>query len=586
MYIHLRGRVVVCHGYPIWRFTMNLLGRAGDPAFWSGEVREKEHFANFRQQCLNYWEKQDLEHKRFGVLNYSDFKLFWTTGDRKIYEAQYFERRTAMEHTVPLALIYPEEQKYMDKVMDLVYLMCDEYTWCLPAHQGKLEENYVSKLDLFASETGFTLSLVYHLFGERLEPLIRNRILYELERRVKNEFLSVENYGWWEQGHTNWTAVCMGSVACTFMLMYPELVDEKLLARFNKAMDGYLSGFKDDGVCLEGCGYWAYGMGFFVMYADMVRTFTEGRVDYFKIPKVKAIATFPQKMFLSGAASVSFADGGRSLHYNMCLLHRLKAEYPDDVLIYSPDLGTYSNGCGRTQYMIFGAAWQSEEYYNNPADDTACFEFHATDSQWYVKRTETYGFAAKAGCNAEMHNHNDVGSFIFAKGGKQLLMDVGSGTYTRQYFGPERYTITECASFGHSVPLFGKNYQGAGAKFASTDVVYGDGSFSMEMKGAYALSELKSLKRSFTCYDTYVTMVDEIDYEGKEDVIERIVSLIKPEIVDTGMAQIENATISYDASVCTAEVVEVEGYGIRRAPIYAIDFKLNPGVTRFEITIK
>jgi len=52
------------------------------------------------------------------------------------------------------------------------------------------------------------------------------------------------------------------------------------------------------------------------------------------------------------------------------------------------------------------------------------------------------------------------------------------------------------------------------------------------------------------------------------------------------MAQIENATISYDASVCTAEVVEVEGYGIRRAPIYAIDFKLNPGVTRFEITIK
>ena len=51
-------------------------------------------------------------------------------------------------------------------------------------------------------------------------------------------------------------------------------------------------------------------------------------------------------MFLSKTARVSFADGNRTLEYTMGVMHRLKTEYPEDVLIYSPDYGTYDIGCG------------------------------------------------------------------------------------------------------------------------------------------------------------------------------------------------------------------------------------------------
>ena len=47
--------------------------------------------------------------------------------------------------------------------------------------------------------------------------------------------------------------------------------------------------------------------------------------------------------------------------------------------------------------------------------DKVCAEYYAPDAQWFIKRTPFYGFAVKGGCNNEHHNHNDVGSFIFAK---------------------------------------------------------------------------------------------------------------------------------------------------------------------------
>ena len=53
-----------------------------------------------------------------------------------------------LDSAVLLALIYPEEEKYIVRLMDQIYAICDEYTWCLPAHQGKLEKNNNCKIDI------------------------------------------------------------------------------------------------------------------------------------------------------------------------------------------------------------------------------------------------------------------------------------------------------------------------------------------------------------------------------------------------------------------------------------------------------
>ena len=344
----------------------------------------------------------------------------------------------------------------------------------------------------------------------------------------------------------------------------------------------FLDGFADDGICTEGCGYWAYGVSFFVQFADMFKTFTEGRVDLFKVEKIRAIATFPQKMFLSGKASVSFADGNRSLRYTFGVMHRLKSEYPRDVLIYSPQYGSYDIGCGRLSIRLFAAIWHVDEYYNNPADSTACFEEYAANACWLTKRTVKYGFAAKAGHNAEMHNHNDVGSFIFAKGGRQLLMDVGSGKYTRQYFSSERYEIFEPSSRSHSVPIINGEYQFVGKEAAAVDVVYENGRFSMDIAGAYATDKVKSLKRSFDMNDDRVTLTDIYDAEAGTSIIERFVSYVKPEVVSGCEIRIGECRLTYFGSAALAINTE-EG---TEGTCYLLDFTLAEGEKEFKVVME
>ncbi len=560
---------------------MNLLGKAMDKNFWN-EVRTKECFSGYREELLKMWDEK-CENKEISQMTYSDFKLFWTTGDRSIYESKYFFRRHVMDCSALLALIYPEEEKYLIKLMDVIYAVCDEYTWCLPAHQGKLEPNNNTKIDLFASETAFALAEIYIMLGDRLEPLIKNRILAETERRIVIPFTSVCPYDFWETGNTNWTAVCMGSVACMFMLIYPDMV-ESLKPRFDNAMECFLSGFKDDGICLEGCSYWHYGFGFFTVYADMIRKFTDGNTDYFKRDKVKNISTFIQKMFLSGNASVSFADGSRSLFYQLGLIHYLKNEYPDDIVVYDKKYSYNYDHCGRFCLHLRSALWFNEIYFNNPAPDNICSEYYAPDSQWLIKRTESYGFAAKGGNNAEPHNHNDVGSFIFAKNGRQALADLGAGTYTRQYFSGERYSILECSSRGHSVPIIDGSYQFSSPGAAAGNVEYSNGIFTMDISKAYRCERLKGLTRKFTLTDDSVKLNDTFDCDGDREITERLVTLIKPEIGKDGVVHIGDVTVEYDAEKYGCAINDEPASN--GEPCYFIDFTLKSKVCVFECVIK
>lgn len=557
-----------------------LLGRVADREFWTDVVRQAPMYEQFRRECLDGYERRGLGSLDLPAMKYSSYKLFWQTGDRSTYENVYFNRRSALDLTVPLALMYPDEPKYIEKIMDWCFAICDEYSWCLPAHQGKLELNS-TVVDLFASETGFWLALIYHLLGDRLDALVKDRIEAEIERRIIKPFLAVDNYGWWEVGKSNWTAVCVCNVSACTMLMRPRLMTEELIARFNKAMSGYIDGFGDDGICLEGCGYWAYGVGFFTIYADLMRRFTGGSVDWFAHPRIRAVATFPQRMFLSGNASVSFADGGRSLRYAIGVLHRLKDEYPEDVLIYSPDYATYDIGCGRVGYRLFTAAWMREEYYYSPADDRVSFESYAEDAKWLVKRTMSYGFAAKAGYNDELHNHNDAGSFIFAKNGVQWLVDIGAGKYTRQYFSSERYDILEPSGFGHSLPLFGGETQRFGKEYAATDVHYESGVFSMDIAGAYGLDDVRSARRRFDMTDDAVVLTDRFDTE--RTITDRLVAMTEPKQTDAGVIVVGDARVEFDSERATVKITTAESSA--HGTVYFIDLELRPDVKEISLRI-
>ena len=113
---------------------MSLLGKATDKEFWK-QVRDKDCFARYRAELQDMWHK-NCENGPIVALTYTDFKRYWDTGDRGVYEGAYFTRRRALDCAALLALVYPEEPKYLNRLMDQIFAICDEYTWCLPAHQG------------------------------------------------------------------------------------------------------------------------------------------------------------------------------------------------------------------------------------------------------------------------------------------------------------------------------------------------------------------------------------------------------------------------------------------------------------------
>ncbi|MCX6337884.1 MAG: heparinase II/III family protein, partial [Bacteroidetes bacterium] len=106
----------------------------------------------------------------------------------------------------------------------------------------------------------------------------------------------------------------------------------------------------------------------------------------------------------------------------------------------------------------------------------------------YMKNSNGLFFAAKAGYNAESHNHNDVGTFSLYLDAMPLIIDVGVGTYTRQTFSSERYSIWSMQSNYHNLPMINGLPQQFGAEYKAKNVFFDSLKhiFSLDMAGAYS----------------------------------------------------------------------------------------------------
>ena len=561
---------------------MELIKNAFGKDFWK-RVREEKVYEGFRKELFDFLSL--YENAEIPNLTYSDFKLFFVTGNRTVYQKKYFLKRKMLSHFALLSLIYPEENKYTDRLNDVIYAICDEYTWCLPAHQPSLEENNNTHLDLFACESGYALAEISTLLADKLDTLIKNRIDAEIERRIVTAYTNGTFY-WWEKTTNNWAAVCAGSIGCTLMLARPELF-RKLQGKIDGTIECYLSGFKNDGVCEEGVNYWHYGFGFFSVYADMLYRFTDGKNNYFERQKVKKVAQFLQNMYLSEDAKVSFSDSNRAGNYHIGTLSFLKGLYPDDIKLPSTKYVYYQDNCHRWALHLRSVTWLDPKHLEEN-ESVGEYEHYYEDTEWLIRKNAEYGFAAKGGNNNEPHNHNDVGSFIIAKGGKQALVDLGAGVYTRQYFRDEtRYGILQCSSRGHSLPIINGEYQKYGKNYKAKSVRYEDGVFSLDIADAYGIDELKSLVRTFTFGEKKIMLTDRYEAEEKCEIAERFVSIREPRKATDGRVEIDGVTLVYDPSVCEVSFANEPSFSNdamdKDGLVYFTDFKLKDGVKEFRI---
>ena len=540
----------------------------------------KDYLAQIRAEAKKYRETPAVS------IPYSAFKLYETTGDRGVFQKYYFGNRDRMA-TLALAVWLYGEEDDIHALEDALWTVCDEYTWCLPAHLGgtglKKVQDEGHIIDLFAAETGCTLSEIIALVGDKLAPIVVKRMRYLVQERVLARYLETD-FGW-ERAKNNWAAVCAGSVGVAALY---EAKDTEQLARIVKkldaAMESYVSSFPEDGTSMEGISYWTYGFSFFVAYAEMLARLTHGKMDWFTDPRVHQIALFQQKAYFENYNLIKFADCGRGDTTRWWgLTSYLKSRYSDVEFLPRDYFAAYTgDGCYRWAGMLRDLVWSNDAYPDNNQSDHCYIQ---PDAQWLICNSKEAGvsFVAKGGSNNESHNHNDVGNIEMFKNGDEVLMDCGSGVYNADYFGPKRYEQFVTSSRGHSVPIIDGQYQQPGAEFRAEDVQFGEWFIDMNIAPAYGLENLDSLRRR-VAFDTAagrVTITDTYAFSAPaQEITERFVSYSKPtveegKVILTGPNS--TAVIIYDAAAFTASTsVEhpLEGRydKVGDGSVYVVDF--------------
>lgn len=519
------------------------------------------------------------------VIPYSEFLRFYETGSRVEYEQLYMEHRKRLWHFVAMAL-YEEDAKWITGLSDVLTAICSEFAWTFPAHVNK-EISYrelYEHIDLFAAETAQALGETLYLLSDRLPGHIVDMVKKNLEDRIVAPYIK-GNQNW---PKNNWQAVCNGCIA---ICMIELSLHKEFLASKKRIVDGlnvFLDSYPEDGICLEGALYWAYGFGYFVYSAAMIREYTNGEIDFFKSEKVKNIAHFYEYAFVSDEYTVPFADAGHVLYLHPGLVGFLHKEYSTPLI--SEDAATkYGYDLRwRLPDLIRDFFW-NEGFLDN---ELKYEEKYFPDACWYFNRKQKYTLVAKGGHNAEPHNHNDIGSFVVFTDKHYVVDDLGWPEYDKNYFNPLfRYKNYICtSSLGHSVPIINSSAQLPGADMRGVVRNYHGNVFELDISAAYGLCDGSAI-RTIQCFDDTVVLSDKL--RKGNSLVSRIALRIEPEIIEDGIVVGESKISSDRACKVTVkkEIFETR-YSVavsdtgRYVTAYLVDFEPQDGSSELKLTIK
>lgn len=551
-----------------------------DASFWHS-VKDDAKYAELLAEVRRRWE--DLRYVgEIPVLTYEARMLFYRTGDRKVFETPYFRRRNSLSLAAVLALIEPEDREYVDYVQRMLWAICDEYSWAVPAHTKGDPSTDVGEIDLFNAETAFAVTEICEVLGDRLDAAVRMRVRMEVERRIFDTYRT--RVSWYETLTSNWAAVCGGCVGGAMMYLAPDLFS-RYLPRFLETMRRFISGFSDEGICMEGTSYWNYGFANFTWFSDMLLDFTRGKVDLFDDEKTARVASYMHKSFLKGNTTVSFSDGTQHGKTFDALQYYLSMRYPGSVSLL-PKECSYVLG-GNVIWMNLLRAF----LYAPPVDALRVIRSENYDllqAQQVIVNEEKYSLFAKAGHNEEQHNHNDVGSFILSTDVGQVFCDIGAGLYTKQYFRSgmdQRYAILCNSSLGHSVPIVNGQPQLCGKQYAGS-IVHVDDRIEIEMAGAYGQTGFDRLTRVLEHRADGVRLTD--TFSACESFTERFVTMIEP-VLEENAVRVADVVLKFDADAVTP-VIHKEMHVNHQSngeAVWCIDFSVDPvrGSVAFDFLI-
>jgi hypothetical protein len=428
----------------------------------------------------------------------SDFARFRRDGNRTAYESAVFARDKRLSRAVVMAAA-TLEAGWIDQVVDGVSLLCEQSTWCWPAHDdvfqrgGMVPDVARPYLDLGAGEVVAQLAWIDHLLAAQLDaraPGLRARMRHEAEIRVLTPFVAHRDWHWLGlhgDAH-NWTAWIHGNVLVAgLVLMDAGDARDRLVALAAEGVDRYVASIPPDGAIDEGSGYWWLGACRALEALDILNHVSGGAFGGGLTDSLRETIAFPHRMHLGGDWHLNFADGvARTTAVQPWdALHRAArragngeaAAYAATHRHPGQPLAREDSGLGWLLRTLTDAEWAVAAPTPGTATTTAPLprDVWLPSTQVFLARTasgraEGLTLAVKGGHNAENHNHNDVGTIVVALNGVPVIVDPGRPTYTAQTFGPDRYDIWTMQSSWHSVPEIRGTAQAPGSEYRARDV--------------------------------------------------------------------------------------------------------------------
>jgi hypothetical protein len=449
-------------------------------------------------------------------------------GNRSRYQVPYFERRTNLG-TLVLAECMEHRGRFLDEIANGIWALCEESTWCLPAHAERrpgdvLHRLDLETLDLFACETGMLMAQVDALLHDELtslSPALTERIAREVKRRILDPYAAGDGFGrsGWIQGGNNWSPWCASNVMYAAMLL--ETDRDRLAAmtfRLMQVVDRFINNYGPDGGCDEGPGYWNEAGGAMLVFLELLRSRTNGAVDIYGEPKIAAMGRFITDAHLDGPWFANFSDADARTYPHAGKVYRFGERVGSDAM---KDLALLVMRDYKAAGPVDPPLPLSRirpllgplmELFWIPTDAKPS-DLPRPRTAWYpnlemlfARESERPGqglvLAAKGGHNAESHNHNDSGQFILVLDGQPAIIDVGRGEYTRDTFSSRRYELWFTRGLSHNAPVVNGVEQAPGLKFRATQVQFEDKEsgcrLAMNLEQAYPPeSGLASLRREF-----------------------------------------------------------------------------------------
>lgn len=515
-------------------------------------------------------------------LHASEYMMFKRDGNRSIFEGRYFERRS-IAFDLALAEHIEGKGRFLDKLIDVVWLILEETTWVLPAHNPSKEgvntclpyayAGHVDYIDLFSAMSAAQLAVIYHLFHKKFDAvtsLINERLLYELNRRIVEPFMNdtdLLNKMMWSglKGNrvNNWCPWIVSNVltVCAFTVK-DQALRTALVQRSLPMLDAFTAAYHDDGACDEGPGYWQAAGGALYNACVALYDLTNGYVNIYDAPLFKNMGEYAVKAVIHDKRVLSFADASSTgmpypllvYHWGLACDSKLMVDYA-----LSRMNGKMPQNWGQGQYN-----WQPYRllrFLSTPSLPSATYtppqKFYFDGVAVAVTREiAAHGrglyLAFKGGHNNESHNHNDLGGIVVYSDEDPLFIDVGVGTYTRRTFGKDRYTIWSMCSDYHNCATFNGVTQQHGGEYASNDEKYNEetGRLLMNLTTAYPKEAgLSAYHRSAVLENAKIVIEDDVVFQTEGNVMFSYMVTKEPEEVGEGYFVLYGRRVSFDASL-------------------------------------